>query len=173
MIETEKFKASIATPPGNDHHQVDFIRVQLSEAIQSEQANPPLHNMSLEQPHMSVGGVGVHDAAGISDDDFFHLICHVDQNLKEKIEKGDYVDLDTLLNKDRTTGSFWNSDTSSVTDGEKLEWVRNKNGTFLMPAKKQSRINCFRRWEQAFRIYATIYCIRIHQEHVKFGNTYR
>ena len=43
-------------------------------------------------------------------------------------------------------------------DCEKLEWVRNDNGTFLMPAKKPSRINSFRRWEQAFHIYTTIYC---------------
>ena len=30
--------------------------------------------------------------------------------------------------------------------------------TFLAPAKKQNRINSFRKWEQAFHIYATIYC---------------
>ena len=29
---------------------------------------------------------------------------------------------------------------------------------FLAPARKENKINGFRKWEQAFRIYATIYC---------------
>ena len=29
---------------------------------------------------------------------------------------------------------------------------------FLVPARKESRINSSRRWEQAFRLYASIYC---------------
>ena len=79
---------------------------------------------------------------------------------KEKIERGDYVDLDKLLVKDRNSGVYLPSDNSSSTfqEGEKLEWVRTENGTFLMPAKKQNKISNFRKWEQAFRIYATIYC---------------
>ena len=32
-----------------------------------------------------------------SDDDFFHLTCHIDSNIREKIEKGDFVDLEKLL----------------------------------------------------------------------------
>ena len=35
--------------------------------------------------------------SGLTDDDFFHLTCHIDANLKTKIEKGQYVDLDKLL----------------------------------------------------------------------------
>ena len=29
---------------------------------------------------------------GLSDDEFFHLTCHIDKSLQEKIERGDYVD---------------------------------------------------------------------------------
>ena len=32
----------------------------------------------------------------VSDDEFFHLICHIDSQLKEKIQKGKYVDLEKL-----------------------------------------------------------------------------
>ena len=39
---------------------------------------------------------------GVTDDDFFHLTCHIDDILKQKIEKGEFVDLDRLLPKDRT-----------------------------------------------------------------------
>ena len=98
-----------------------------------------------------VGGVGV--AAGISDDDFLHLISHIDPALKSKIEKGEYVDLDKLLSRDRN--GPWSGEQA---DCERLEWVKTDTGTYLMPAKRQSKINGFRRWEQAFRVYATIYC---------------
>ena len=37
----------------------------------------------------------------LTDDQFFHLLCHVDTNLVSKIEKGEYVDLERLLPNDR------------------------------------------------------------------------
>ena len=46
-------------------------------------------------PH-GQGGV-----SGIMDDEFFHLTCHVDLNLKHKIERGEFVELDKLLTRDR------------------------------------------------------------------------
>ena len=33
----------------------------------------------------------------IFDDDFFHISCHMDQNLRSKIERGEFVDLKKLL----------------------------------------------------------------------------
>ena len=137
IIEAEKYKAAIETPPGMLNHF------------------NPLDHASLEGPVVAIlQQGGVNTSVGLSDDDFFHLICHVDSNLKEKIERGDYVDLDKLLVKDNN--GPWSNEQFS--DCERLEWVRNEMGTFLMPAKKQNKINNFRRWEQAFHIYATIYC---------------
>ena len=124
IIEAEKYKAAIETPPG----------------------------MSNFHTPVEIGGVN--STNGLSDDDFFHLICHIDANLEQKIERGDFVDLDKLLVKDNN-GPWM---TEQAHDYERLEWVRNEAGTFLMPAKKQNKINNFRRWEQAFCIYATIYC---------------
>ena len=89
---------------------------------------------------------------GTTDDDFFHLICHIDSALKQKIEKGEYVDLDKLLPKEKSNPS------STLGDYDKLEWVHQNGNSFLVPAQRQSRITSFRRWEQAFRVYATIYC---------------
>ena len=90
---------------------------------------------------------------GLSDDDFFHLTCHIDPNLQLKIEKGCYVDLDKLLPKECGENSVYSNE-------KKMEWVQCEGSTYLVPAKKSSRINCFRRWEQAFRMYATIYCTK-------------
>ena len=32
----------------------------------------------------------------------FHLTCHIEPNLKRKIENGEFIDLDKLLPKDNT-----------------------------------------------------------------------
>ena len=53
---------------------------------------------------------------GLSDDDFFHLTCHIDQSLKKKIENGEFVDLDKLLPKDNSFQSRL-----SVSNETKLE----------------------------------------------------
>ena len=91
---------------------------------------------------------------GVSDDDFFHLTCHVDPALQAKIEAGKYIDLDKLLPKDNLFGKIVSSNET------KLEWVQSEGSTYLVPAKSVSRINCFRCWEQAFHMYATIYCTK-------------
>ena len=91
-----------------------------------------------------------------SNDDFFHLTCHIDAGLKRKIENGEYVDLDKLVPKDN---SPFNGRVTSNNE-TKLEWVQSEGSTYLVPASKTSRINCFRLWKQAFRMYATIYCTK-------------
>ena len=36
------------------------------------------------------------------DDDFFHITCHIDKALREKIERGDFVELEKLIQKKNT-----------------------------------------------------------------------
>ena len=89
---------------------------------------------------------------GVSDDDFFHLTCHIEPSLIHKIEKGEFVELEKLLPKDRLSGHKNNHDES------RLEWVQRDGGTFLVLANRDGKITGIRCWEQAFRAYATIYC---------------
>ena len=91
---------------------------------------------------------------GLSDDELFHLTCHIDKNTQDKIEHGDFVDLEKLVPKDRLFGG------SSGDGSPRLEWVQKDGQTFLTPANsdKNIKITSFRKWEQAFRMYATIYC---------------
>ena len=85
-----------------------------------------------------------------SDDKFFHLTCHVDEGLVCKIEAGEYVDLEKLLPREKS---------HKLGDETRLEWVHREGGTFLVPVnEKENRISGIRKWEQAFRAYATIYC---------------
>ena len=86
--------------------------------------------------------------AGVSDDDFFHLTCHIEPSLIHKIEKGEFVELEKLLPKGKL----------GKNEENRLEWVQSDGGTFLVPAQKDNTISSFQRWEQAFRAYATIYC---------------
>ena len=85
------------------------------------------------------------------DDDYFHLTCHVDKNLKSRIELGEFIELEKLLPKHKTK--------VSGADDNHLEWVTHNGMTYLAPAQdRDNQITGIRRWEQAFRIYAAIYC---------------
>ena len=87
-----------------------------------------------------------------NDDDFFHESCHIDVDLREKIERGEFVDLVKLLPKDRNFARGGSSD-------EKRFEIMTKDGsTFFTPVQNHNdRINSVRHWEQAFRVYAAIY----------------
>ena len=118
MLDGEKHRATVEQPTGNLNSQ--FVQTQIIPAI----------------------------GQGVSDDDFFHLTCHLDPNLIHKIENGEFIELEKLLPKDKI----------SKNEENRLEWVQREGGTYLVPAHKDQKITSFRKWEQAFRIYATIYC---------------
>ena len=111
--------------------------------IQAEQ-----YKVNLNQP---TGNNVIMDTAVETidnDDDFFHVSCHIEAPLKEKIERGEFVDLERLLPRERA--NFRNS------EDKKLELVSRDGQAFFAPAQDK-KIYGLRRWEQAFRIYAAIY----------------
>ena len=85
------------------------------------------------------------------DDEFFHTICHVDPSLREKIKKGEYVDLEKLLVKQKGVKPKFNHRVDIVKSKEGL------NKYELVQNEGENRITNVYRWEQAFRVYATIY----------------
>ena len=129
MQEAEKFQANVETPG-----MVDVFNL------------PKNLDQGIEQNRESLRILNI--GSGVSDDDFFHLTCHIDPNLIHKIEKGEFVELEKLLPKDKI----------GKAEENRLEWVQRDGGTFLVPAQRDNKIGSFRRWEQAFRAYATIYC---------------
>ena len=92
VLEAEKFRAAVETP-GNYHG---------NGVIEG--------NGSFEM--LDIG-------SGISGDDFFHLICHIEPSLIHKIEKGEFVELEKLLPKDRLGGK---------NEEGRLEWVQRDGG---------------------------------------------
>ena len=124
IVDAERFRAAVENPTG--------------------MVNRPKETEIAFNDQFKMLDIG----SGVSDDEFFHLTCHIDPTLIHKIEKGEYVALEKLVPKDKLGRSEEN----------RLEWVHRDRGTFLVPAQKQNKIGSFRRWEQAFRAYATIYC---------------
>ena len=93
-----------------------------------------------------------------NDDDFFHITSHVDRNLRAKIEKGEFVELDKLLPKPK------NIRRSSATGRRLVEVIYDNDGSFVVPnysgmdkESGASRITNVRKWDQAFRVYGAIY----------------
>ena len=139
ILQAEWFRASTELPRGMCAQPalLGTIPQNVFPGGQVVGKNPPLLS--------SVNG------QGITDDEFFHLTCHVEPNLKVKIEKGEFVELEKLLIKDRFKGASQN------VAGQRLE-LNNRGGeTYIMPAERENRIMNVRRWEQAFRTYAAIY----------------
>ena len=85
------------------------------------------------------------------DDDFFHVTCHIDQNLKDKIEMGEFIELEKLLPKDKFGVN------SMYKDETELKFFSRNGETYFGPANDTARINGIRKWDQAFRVYAAIY----------------
>ena len=84
------------------------------------------------------------------DDEFFHLMCHVDMSLVPKIERGEFVDLEKLLPKDPT---------KKLGEDGRMELTNKDGSLFFVPAvdREQGKISGIRKWEQAFHVYAEIY----------------
>ena len=84
-----------------------------------------------------------------NDDDFFHIMCHVDRALREKIGRGEFIDLEKLLPKEGGGQSG---------EGKRMELITKNGQTYFSPVQdKTTRISGLQKWEQAFRVYGAIY----------------
>ena len=128
--------------------ELEAVKQQIEEAEQySAMVEPPPKGNKAQ---FDINLVKRAEADDHNDDNYFHLTCHVDKSLKSKIEQGEYIDLERLIPKRKTRGGI---------DDSRLEWVTRDGMTYLAPAQdKECQINGIRKWEQAFRIYAAIYC---------------
>ena len=85
------------------------------------------------------------------DDEFFHITCHINPTLRNKIAQGEFIDLEQLLPKDKSLNGM-----SVQQEEHKVELVSSGSHTYFRPMK-DTQITGLRKWEQAFRVYAAIY----------------
>ena len=128
-----------------DHPDLDQARSKAERSILEAEKFRATVEPPGKQDFSHIMNIG----SGVSDDDFFHLTCHIEPSLIHKIEKGEFVELEKLLPKDKIGRN---------NEESRLEWVQRDGGTYLVPAQRDNKIGGFRHWEQAFRAYATIYC---------------
>ena len=83
-----------------------------------------------------------------TDDDFLHIVCHIEPQLVIKIQKGEFVELEKLLQKPEHLR--YEEDSKKIV-------IEKEGERFCVPCKKENKISNVRKWEQAFRVYATIY----------------
>ena len=129
VIQAEQYKAAVQSPTGN------------------ELFNISMGPNNIIEPTLTIGKVAGVPAAS-EDDEFFHLTCHVEPNLRQKIEQGGFVDLEKLLPKGRSISQRF-------TEDNKMQLVNRDGGSFWIPAERE-KVNSLKRWDQAFRIYAAI-----------------
>ena len=106
------------------------------------------YRATLDQPPGTVHGQFSPNQNFSADDEFLHITCHVDGPLKQKIERGEFIELEKLLPKDPT---------KKLTNDGRMELVNRDGYTYFVPAADKDKINGVRKWEQAFRVYAAIY----------------
>ena len=86
-----------------------------------------------------------------SDGEFMHITCHIDDSLRARIQRGEFVELEKLLKKPK----FFKG-----SDSEKVEMINKEGKSFCslsLNTEETVKITHVRKWEQAFRVYATIY----------------
>ena len=146
ILDAERFKATVNTPPGELPSQ-QAIFLNAPQPMHSVPNLNQIQNMSNVNQMPSTLEMDRHLA--LNDDDFFHVTCHVDTALRCKIERGEYVDLERLLPKQRNSFGF---------EDNRMNLIHKDGQVFVVPAGGSSnRISGIRKWEQAFRIYAAIY----------------
>ena len=83
-----------------------------------------------------------------NDDEFFHVTCHISPNIRSKIAKGEFIDLEQLLPKGKTSGAYALAG-NGCAEENRVELVTKDGHTYFRPVK-DNQITGLCRWEQAF-----------------------
>ena len=141
ILDAERFKARIQHPQnrGNDYNFLNHFR--------HSQTSPKDVNKLCKQQMEEIRAMRYLEA---EDDEFFHTTCHIDDTLKEKISRGKFVELEKLLQKKIL--QYGSND-------NRMQLINKDGVSYFVPSiDKETRIDSIKKWEQAFRVYTTIYC---------------
>ena len=146
LLQSEKFRARVEAPKGN-YNFADFLMPYDYEQLRTKFVRPeglaPLDKEILFLRNFD------------QDDEFFHITSQIEPSMKAKIEKGEFIDLERLLPKDRSMGAKNNGDELNKQLFQLI--TQGTNGYLEPPIPRTGKINNIEKWDQAFRVYAAIY----------------
>ena len=140
ILQSEHFKVTVSAPKGliEFPYPMDFQSIK-DRFITSEGGLAPVNEEIQWLCNFD------------QDNEFFHITCHVEESLKSKIAKGEFVDLERLLPSQKVGRSI-NEENGIFKFGMK------EGQAFVTPVNESNgKITSVRRWDQAFRVYAAIY----------------
>ena len=147
LVQAERFKAQVEAPKGRSNFDQLLLPYDY-ERLRSKFVKPeglaPLDSEILFLRNFD------------QDDEFFHVTSQIDPSLRQKIERGEYVDLERLLPKDRSNRMAGGADDLNK---QLYQLITQGTNNFLEPPlpKVNGKINSIRKWDQAFRVFAAIY----------------
>ena len=142
LVQAEKFRARVEAPKGNfNQFLMPYDYEQLRTKFVKPKGLAPLDSEILFLRNFD------------QDDEFFHITSQIDSALKMKIERGEFVDLERLLPKERSARSG-----QEDLNKQLYQLITQGTNTYMdPPIPKAGKINSVRKWDQAFRVYAAIY----------------
>ena len=144
LVQAEKFKARVEAPEGRSNLIMPYDYEELRSKFITEEGLGPIDNEILF--------LRIFD----QDDEFFHVTSQIDPGLKSKIERGEFIDLERLLPKDKFSSNIRGNDDLNK---QLFQLISQGTNSYVTPpeAKGNNRINSVKKWDQAFRVYAAIY----------------
>ena len=148
LLQAEKFKARVEAPKGmnsNSSLLMPYDYDKLRSRFITDEGLAPIDREILFLRNFD------------QDDEFFHVTSQIDPNLKSKIERGEFVDLERLLPKDKFSSGLRGS--ADELNKQLFQLISQGTNSYLTPPESRSgnKINNVRKWDQAFRVYAAIY----------------
>ena len=98
------------------------------------------------------------------DDNFFHVMCYIEETLKAKIQRGEFVELDKLLSKAHGKGA-------NLSDN-KLDLVYRDSHSYFVPAPSENKITVSENGNKRSTFMLQSTHRQIHIELLKFGNMF-
>ena len=142
LVQAEKFKARVEAPKGNYQNLImPYDYDQLRAKFVKPEGLAPVDNEILFLHNFD------------QDDEFFHVTSQIDPATRGKIERGEFIDLERLLPRDRNGVRGYDD-----LNRQLFQLITLGTNTYLEPpASKAGKISSIKKWDQAFRIYAAIY----------------
>ena len=145
LLQAEKFKARVEAPKGRSN--IDSLLM-------------PYDYEQLRDKFVTEDGLGAIDKEILflrnfdQDDEFFHVTSQIDPNLRTKIEKGEFIELERLLPRDR-----FSKGASDDLNKQLFQLISQGTNSYLTTPdhRNSNKINNIRKWDQAFRVFAAIY----------------